>query len=363
MGCGGSKSRHAVSAAAEHEPREDKVAAGPQAMLKQATGVQPTIATASSFVDGDGSLTTVEKFALCLLVRWMTAQQVVNEADVNQSGEVELAEFQDLCLNILKLPFSEQDIKDVFCAVDAEGSGSCSADEMKAVIDTAYAGVMQKRLPSASELAAEKGHDLRRDTKVRVALRCGSRVPAASHMLVPCLSRRASGAKPRHAILTRAQLVALVAHNNMKPSMMNFVAKHRDFFKTVQITTTGSTGGALEKKLGLKIARKVASGPLGGDQEIGSMITTDDCAAAFFFIDPLSAHPHDADIRALTRICEVHNCACATNPISGDALVHAFMTSPDHKAALQKSSQRGASDVVNTYLQGQQAVITSVAGK
>ena len=75
--------------------------------------------------------------------------------------------------------------------------------------------------------------------------------------------------------------------------MMNFVAKHRDFFKTVQITTTGSTGAALEKKLGLKIARKVASGPLGGDQEIGAMITTDDCGAAFFFIDPLSAHPHE----------------------------------------------------------------------
>ena len=56
----------------------------------------------------------------------------------------------------------------------------------------------------------------------------------------------------------------------------------------MQITTTGSTGAALEKKLGLKIARKVASGPLGGDQEIGAVITTDDYGAAFFFIDPLS---------------------------------------------------------------------------
>ena len=84
------------------------------------------------------------------------------------------------------------------------------------------------------------------------------------------------------------RLVALVAHNNMKPSMMNFVAKYIDFFKTVSIVTTGSTGSALEKKLGLTVACKVASGPLGGDQEIGGMITNDAVAAAFFFIDPLS---------------------------------------------------------------------------
>ena len=76
------------------------------------------------------------------------------------------------------------------------------------------------------------------------------------------------------------------------------MAKHRGFFKTVQITTTGSTGGALEKKLGLRIGRKVASGPLGGDQEIGGFITKDECAAAFFFIDPLSAHPRAAGVPA-----------------------------------------------------------------
>lgn len=114
-------------------------------------------------------------------------------------------------------------------------------------------------------------------------------------------------------------------------------------------------------QLGLKIARKVASGPLGGDQEIGGMITTDEVAAAFFFIDPLSAHPHEADIRALTRICEVHNCATATNPITGEALVHAFLTNPTHINMLYKSSKRGESDVVAKYKEGQQAVISAVA--
>ena len=158
------------------------------------------------------------------------------------------------------------------------------------------------------------------------------------------------------------KFVALVAHNNMKPSMMNFVAKHFDFFKTVQITTTGSTGDALETKLGLKIAHKVASGPLGGDQEIGAMITTDDCGAVFFFIDPLSAHPHDADIKALTRICEVHNCPFALNPSTGDALTYAFINSrPYFDAYLYKKVERGESDVVKKYKADQKAVISSVA--
>ena len=91
------------------------------------------------------------------------------------------------------------------------------------------------------------------------------------------------------------------------------------------------------------------------------MITRDDVAAAFFFIDPLSAHPHEADIRALTRICEVHNCACATNPASGEALVYAFLNSPFHIALLKMSNRRHESDVVSMYKAGQKAVISSVA--
>ena len=158
------------------------------------------------------------------------------------------------------------------------------------------------------------------------------------------------------------RLVALVAHNNMKPSMMNFVAKHIDFFKTVSIVTTGSTGSALEKKLGLTVACKVASGPLGGDQEIGGMITNDAVAASFFFIDPLSAHPHEADIRALTRICEVHNVPCATNPSSAKALVHSFTTNEEFRLTLSKYiTANTESDVVAAYMENQKKIIEAVA--
>jgi len=156
------------------------------------------------------------------------------------------------------------------------------------------------------------------------------------------------------------KLIAIVAHNNMKPTMMTFVAKHRDFFKTVQITTTGSTGSALQKKLGLRIAQKVASGPLGGDQEIGSFITNDMVGGVFFFIDPLSAHPHEADIKALVRLCEVHNCPCATNPATGEALVHYFSTGTG-EALLYRNTRRSSSAAVKEYKRQQTMIIKQVA--
>ena len=158
------------------------------------------------------------------------------------------------------------------------------------------------------------------------------------------------------------RLIALVAHNNMKPSMLRFVIKHASFFKQVQIVTTGSTGAVLEKALNLKIAHKVASGPLGGDQQIGAMITQDEVAGAFFFVDPLTSHPHEADIHALTRICEVHNCALATNSISAEALVHAFQTSLVHIALLEKveiahGHEKGMGRMKNSHLKKMTSVM------
>jgi len=238
------------------------------------------------------------------------------------SAEIDIAEFKDLCLHILHLPLTEHEVTEVFETVDQDKSGSCSAAEMKVAIESATASEGKEQLAKAMAGREDEG-DVRENTR----------------------------------------LVALVAHNNMKPAMMAFVAKHREFFKTVQIVTTGSTGGALEKKLGLKIARKVASGPLGGDQEIGALVTTGDVAVVFFFIDPLSAHPHESDIIALVRICEVHNTCLATNPATGDVVVHAFLTRSSNINALRKKAdpKREESDVVAQYKRGQQAVISNVA--
>jgi len=271
----------------------------------------------------DDELTPIERFASCLLFRWMTAEQIVREADGDMSGEIELSEFRELCIDTLRLDLTNAEITQVFNQVDTDGSGGCSSEELRSTIESEMTGIEAKIVAAAEAAQSEDVGDVRPNTK----------------------------------------LVALVAHNNMKPGMMAFVAKHRNFFKMVQIVTTGSTGASLEKKLGLQIAHKVASGPLGGDQEIGGLITQDKIAAAFFFIDPLSAHPHEADIRALTRICEVHNIATATNPMSGEALVHAFTSCPTHVYALRKKSKRGESVAVAEYKKGQAAVIAAVAAK
>ena len=123
------------------------------------------------------------------------------------------------------------------------------------------------------------------------------------------------------------RLIALVAHDNMKQAMLEFIRKYQTFFSNISIVSTKSTGILIENNIGIKVQRKVSSGPLGGDQEIGAMVANDLMAGVIFFIDPLTPHPHQDDVGALVRICNVHNCPLATNPMSGEALVHAFQTS------------------------------------
>jgi len=91
-----------------------------------------------------------------------------------------------------------------------------------------------------------------------------------TYICVLCLSPKTSDNSLFHA---SGGLVALVAHNKMKGQMASFVEQNVDFFKHCRIITTGSTGKTLEGKLGLEVHQKVASGPLGGDQEIGALVT------------------------------------------------------------------------------------------
>ena len=100
----------------------------------------------------------------------------------------------------------------------------------------------------------------------------------------------------------------------------------------------------------------MASGPLGGDQEIGALVTQGKVSGIFFFKDPLSAHQHAADIEALTRICDVHNVPYATNAASGQALLVA-MCSMD----LYFANGKEESDTVKAYKSEQAAVINQVS--
>ena len=119
--------------------------------------------------------------------------------------------------------------------------------------------------------------------------------------------------------------LALIAHDGKKASMVSFVMKRLDFFKRtdVDIVATGTTGGMITNA-GISKVHMVSSGPMGGDAEIGAMVTRGEIDAVIFFRDPLDKHPHDVDISMLMRLCDVHEVPLATNYKSAHILIKYF---------------------------------------
>lgn len=114
--------------------------------------------------------------------------------------------------------------------------------------------------------------------------------------------------------------VALIAHDRQKLELALFALSHRDVLGRFPLLATGTTGGILASKTGLTVER-VLSGPQGGDQQIGARIAEERVLAVFFFRDPLTAQPHEPDVSALLRLCDVHDVPLATNPATAEALV------------------------------------------
>jgi methylglyoxal synthase len=113
--------------------------------------------------------------------------------------------------------------------------------------------------------------------------------------------------------------IALIAHNNKKNEMVDFVQQHKPFFARYHLIATGTTGQRIQEGTGLTVNRML-SGPLGGDAQIAARVAEGNVIAVFFLIDPLYAQPHEPDVRALLRICEVHNVPLATNLATAEAI-------------------------------------------
>ena len=118
--------------------------------------------------------------------------------------------------------------------------------------------------------------------------------------------------------------IAVIAHDGKKADMVSFVMKRLDFFKKdeVELVGTGTTGTMIQHA-GLKVDL-VASGPMGGDAEIGAMVTKGEVDCVLFFRDPLDKHPHDVDISMLMRLCDVHTIPLATNYKSAHIMIKHF---------------------------------------
>lgn len=113
--------------------------------------------------------------------------------------------------------------------------------------------------------------------------------------------------------------ISLVAHDGKKDALITWAVEHREILEKHSLYGTGTTGTKLEEQ-GFSVT-KFHSGPLGGDQEIGSKIVNDEMDVLFFFVDPLTSQPHEPDISALRRICDVKSVPIATNIATANALM------------------------------------------
>jgi len=114
--------------------------------------------------------------------------------------------------------------------------------------------------------------------------------------------------------------IALIAHDNKKNDLVQFAIAYQNIFSKHSLFATGTTGQRISEATGLSITR-FQSGPLGGDQQIGAMIAQNKMDAVFFFRDPLTAQPHEPDVTALVRLCDVYSIPLATNMGTAELLI------------------------------------------
>jgi len=114
--------------------------------------------------------------------------------------------------------------------------------------------------------------------------------------------------------------IALIAHDNMKPELIKWCDENKEILKKHFLCGTGTTARMISDKTGLPV-RGYNSGPLGGDQQIGAKIVEGRVDFIIFFSDPLTAQPHDPDVKALLRIAQVYDIPIANNKATADFLI------------------------------------------
>ena len=117
--------------------------------------------------------------------------------------------------------------------------------------------------------------------------------------------------------------IGLIGHDKKKDEIIVLAKKHKDVLAKHQLFATGTTGTLIMGETGLPINR-MKSGPLGGDQQIGSMVADNGLDLLIFLRDPLTAQPHEPDVSALLRLCDVHNIPLATNRKTAEILLTAL---------------------------------------
>jgi len=125
--------------------------------------------------------------------------------------------------------------------------------------------------------------------------------------------------------------LAVIAHDNKKADLVAWATFNRESLARFNLVATRHTARLMQDKVGLSV-EWLLSGPEGGDAQIAVLVATRGVDAVFFFVDPLSAQPHDPDIRALLRVCNVHNVPLASN-LAAAYLILASLTGDYARAA------------------------------
>ena len=123
--------------------------------------------------------------------------------------------------------------------------------------------------------------------------------------------------------------VALVAHDNKKKDLIDWAVYNKTVLSNHELIATGTTGKLLEEHLGRPV-KKLFSGPLGGDQQIGAMIAEEKLDLLVFFWDPMEAQPHDSDVKALLRVAVAWNILIACNRTTADFILTSVLMNDEY---------------------------------
>lgn len=139
--------------------------------------------------------------------------------------------------------------------------------------------------------------------------------------------------------------IALIAHDNEKPKLIEWCREHSEALKKHNLYGTGTTARLITEKAGLTV-KGYNSGPLGGDQQIGAKIVEGVIDFVVFFSDPLTAQPHDPDVKALMRIAQVYDIPMAINKATADFMIESkYMNSTyDHEVINFKKNVEDRAD-------------------
>lgn len=138
--------------------------------------------------------------------------------------------------------------------------------------------------------------------------------------------------------MKKKKRIALVAHDQRKEDLLNWVKDNSDVLSIHELYATGTTGKMISEKCSLKIC-SLKSGPLGGDQQLGAMITNGEIDILIFLWDPMTLQPHDVDVKALLRMSVLYNIPVACNMSSAEFLISSSLFNEEYEPVIKDYSK------------------------